>query len=112
MITDWDVHVVGQQRVFRAEETADARGVMDGGVEVGVVRWIDGLEEGGDLPGNKGGADGIARRLIGCGVQQVHEAGAQGGMSQASASDERIKRGQLEGGVKGGRKTFEEACTA
>ncbi len=37
MVADGNVLVVGQQRVVGAEQPADACGVIDGGVEVGVV---------------------------------------------------------------------------
>ena len=48
MIADGDVFVVGEEGLVGAEELADAAGVVDAGVEVGVVAdvkgngWIDG----------------------------------------------------------------------
>ena len=44
VIGDGHPFVVGQERIVGAEELADVRGVVDGGVEVGVVVNCDGLE--------------------------------------------------------------------
>ena len=41
MVADGDVFVVGEEWLVGAEELADARGVVDGGVEVGVVGDVD-----------------------------------------------------------------------
>ena len=42
MIADGDIFVIRQQRIVRAEQLADARGVMNRGVEVGVVADLRG----------------------------------------------------------------------
>ncbi len=52
MISDGDVLVVGEERLVRAEELADAGGVVDGGVEVGVVGDVDWFEK-------RGASDGV-----------------------------------------------------
>ena len=46
VIADGDVFVVGEKRLVGAEELTYAVGVVDGGVEVGVVGDVDGLDEG------------------------------------------------------------------
>lgn len=45
VIGDGKVLVVGEERLVGAEELADSSGVVDGGVEVGVVGDADGLYE-------------------------------------------------------------------
>ena len=55
MIADGNVFVVGQERLVGAEELADAGGVVDGGVEVGVVGDVDGFDERGAGDGVEGG---------------------------------------------------------
>src|SRR5690606_6836325 len=39
VIADWDVLVVRQQRIVRAEQLADVVGVMDADIEVGVIAY-------------------------------------------------------------------------
>jgi hypothetical protein len=46
VIADGNVLVVGEKRLVGTEELADSGGVVDGGVEVGVVRDVDGLDQG------------------------------------------------------------------
>ena len=46
MVADGDVFVVREEGLVGAEELAYARGVVDGGVEVGVVGDVEGFEEG------------------------------------------------------------------
>jgi len=62
VVADGDVFVVGEERLIGAEETAYPGGVVDGGVEVGVVGDVDGLEEGGASDGVEGGFGGLAAR--------------------------------------------------
>ena len=45
MVPDGDVLVVGEEGLVGAEHGADEGGVVDGGVEVGVVGDIDGFEK-------------------------------------------------------------------
>jgi hypothetical protein len=45
MVSDGDVLVVGEQGLVGTEEKTNASGMVDGGVEVGVIGDIDGLEE-------------------------------------------------------------------
>jgi chloramphenicol 3-O-phosphotransferase len=77
VIADGHVFVVGEEWILRTEETADACGVMDGGVEVGVVGRFDGLEKGCRRLGRERGGNRIAGGLVGEGIEQVHETGAQ-----------------------------------
>jgi hypothetical protein len=62
VVADGDVFVVGKERLVGAEETAYPGGVVDGGVEVGVVGDVDGLEESGASDGVEGGFGGLATR--------------------------------------------------
>jgi hypothetical protein len=62
VVADGDVFVVGKERLVGAEETAYPGGVVDGGVEVGVVGDVDGLEQGGASDGVEGGFGGLATR--------------------------------------------------
>ena len=55
MIADGDVFVVGEKRLVGAEELTYAVGVVDGGVEVGVVGDVDGFFEGRSGDGVEGG---------------------------------------------------------
>ena len=59
MVADREVFVVGKERLVRAEELADARGVVDRGVEVGVVGDVDGLDEGSAGDGMERGLGGL-----------------------------------------------------
>jgi len=56
VIADGNVFVIRQKRLIRTEELTDARGVIDGRVEVGVVGDVDGFDE-------IGAGDGVERRL-------------------------------------------------
>ena len=58
MVADGQVFVVGKKRLIGAEEVADAGGVVDGGVEVGVVGDVD-------RPAEGGAGDGM-ERAFGC----------------------------------------------
>ena len=55
MVADGNVFVVGEKRLIGTKELADAGGVVDGGVEVGVVGDVDGSAEGGSGDGVEGG---------------------------------------------------------
>ncbi len=94
MIADGDVFVVGQERIVGTEELADARGVMDGGVEVGVVADLGGklhlhIAHGnehrlqarfcGGIPSARGEQrrDSAAERRPGCGAER-HQIGFRG----------------------------------
>ena len=81
-----------------AEELADVGGVVDGGVEVGVVFGGDGLEEdGARLREHERGYEAL---LVGVavgagldGVEEVGEALAEGGPCGGAAAHERVERG-------------------
>ncbi len=55
MIADGNVFIVGEKRLIGTEELAYAGGVVDGGVEVGVVGDVDGSAESGTGDGVEGG---------------------------------------------------------
>ena len=55
MVADGDVFVVGEKWLVGTEELADAGGVVDGGVEVGVVGDVDGFGQGGSGDRVQGG---------------------------------------------------------
>ena len=72
MIANGDVFVVGEKGLVGAKELADAGGVVDGGVEVGVVGDVDWLLEGCADDGVEGGfifsrCSGLASSLKECG---------------------------------------------
>ena len=64
MVSDGNVLVVGEQRLVGTEEEACAGGMVDGGVEIGVVGNVDGPEEFCSGDGVEGGSGLI---LIRCG---------------------------------------------
>lgn len=47
VVADGNMFVVGEERLFGTEELAHTGGVINGGVEVGVVGNMDGSGEGG-----------------------------------------------------------------
>ena len=51
VVADGNMFVVGEKRLIGAEELADSSGVIDGGVEVGVVGDVDRPAEGGARDG-------------------------------------------------------------
>ncbi len=55
MVADGKVFVVGQKRLFRTEELADASSVVDGGVEVRVIGDVNWPAEGRAGDGVEGG---------------------------------------------------------
>ena len=73
MVADGDVFVVGEKRLVGAEELADAGGVVDGGVEVGVVGDVDGFEESGAGDGVEGGFGCLSAGWFDVGVQESGE---------------------------------------
>ena len=54
MIANRDMFVIRQKRLIGTEELADSRGVMNGSVEVSVIRYIDGPDERRSCDGMKG----------------------------------------------------------
>ena len=64
MVADGDIFIVGQQRIVGAEELADARGVVDGGVEVSVIADLRGQLHLHIMDGNKAEAAGALVRGI------------------------------------------------
>ena len=73
VIADGDVFVVGQERIVGTEETANACGVVDGGVEVGVVGDVGGLDDGRAGDGVEDGFGGVAVRGFGVRVEEFGE---------------------------------------
>jgi hypothetical protein len=77
VISDGDVFVVGEERLVGAEELADAGGVVDGGVEVGVVGDVDWLEERGAGDGVECGLGGLSAGWFGGDVEELRESFAE-----------------------------------
>ena len=77
VIADGDVLVVGEERLVGAEELAGARGVMDGGVEVGVVGDVNWLVEGRAGDGMEGGFGLFSLFGFYVGVQEGREGFAE-----------------------------------
>jgi hypothetical protein len=101
--------VVGKKRIVGSKEFADARGVMDGGVKVGVVGGLDGLEEGCIRARCQGCADRIARRFVCRCIEKMHETAAQCAVAGRFAGHEGIERGGFAGCENGGRQCFKKA---
>jgi hypothetical protein len=73
MVADGDVFVVGKEWLVGTEELADAGGVVDGGVEVGVVGDVNGFDECGSNDGVEGGLGGLTASGFRVGVEKTGE---------------------------------------
>jgi len=103
MVADRDVFVVGEEGLVGAEELADAGGVVDGGVEVGVVRYVDWLLEGRADDGVKGGFSLLTMLGTGIGVKEGGEFFAEESPSSLPLRHQEIERRGLAGGGQGWR---------
>ncbi len=103
MIADGDVFVVGQERIVGTEETSNACGVVDGGVEVGVVGDAGGLDDGRPGDGVEGGFGGLAVSRFGVGVEEFGEGFAEKRPRARAEGHEWIEDGGLAGGGEAGR---------
>jgi hypothetical protein len=106
VVADGDVLVVGQERLVGTEETAYAGGVMDGGVEVGVVGDVDGVEEGCTRDGVKGRFSGTATAGFRADVKEGGEGFAEERPGAWAESHERVEDGSL---TDGGETGWDEA---
>ena len=97
MIADGDVFVVGEKRLVGTEELADAGGVVDGGVEVGVVGDVDGLGEGCAGDGVESGFGCLAAVGVLVGVEERGEGFAEERPGTMAERHERIEDGGLAG---------------
>jgi hypothetical protein len=70
VIADRNVFVVGKKRLVGTEELADTRGVMDGGVEVGVVGDVNRSAEGRAGDGVECGFGCLSAVGFGVGVEE------------------------------------------
>jgi len=106
MIADRDVFVVGEQRLVGPEELACAGGVMDGGVEVGVVGDVDWLLEGRSCDGVEGGFGFFFLLGLCVGVQEGCEGFAEEGPSFGTLGHEQVESWGLTGfGERCGKET-------
>jgi hypothetical protein len=101
VVADGKVFVVGEEGLVGAEELAYAGGVMDGGVEVGVVGDVDGFDEGGSGYGVEGGFGLVAVR--GGGMEEGGEDLAELGPSFWTEGHEDVQSWGPAGGVEGAR---------
>ena len=103
VIADGDVPVVWQERLVRTEETADAGGMVDGGVEVGVVGYVDGFEESGSGDGVKSRFGGLAVRWVGVDVKESGKSVSEERPGAWAVGHEWVEDGSLAGGGEAGR---------
>jgi hypothetical protein len=92
VVADGDPLVVGEQRGVRAKEAADAFGVMDGSVEVGVVADADGPVE--DRSGDGAQEEFQQRPLRAIAAKREHEGAAEFGVAERH---ERVELGSAAG---------------
>ncbi len=97
MVADGNVFVVGQERLVGTEELADAGGVVDGGVEVGVVGDVDGLGEGRAGDGVEGGFGCLSAVELFVGVEECSEGFAEERPGTMAERQERIEDRGLTG---------------
>jgi hypothetical protein len=113
VVADGDPLVVGEEGLVGAEELADVGGVMDGGVEVGVV--LDGyrLEEDGVRHGEHQRGDeallvGVAFGAVLNGFEEVEEALAERRPGARTAAHEGVELRGGAGGLEVGGECGEE----
>jgi hypothetical protein len=73
MVADGNVFVVGEKRLIGAEELAYPGGMVDGGVEVGVVGSVDGFDEAGPDDGVEGFLGCLPAVRFGVGAKKTDE---------------------------------------
>ena len=104
VVADGNVFVVGEKRLFGTEELADAGGVVDGGVEVGVVGDVNGLDQGGPGDGVEGGFGCLSAVGLFVGVEERGEGFAEERPGTMAERQKRIEDRSLAGFDKGWRK--------
>ena len=97
VIADGDVFVVGEKRLVGAEELTYAVGVVDGGVEVGVVGDVDGFFEGRSGDGVEGGFGFFLVLGLCVGVEEGGEGLAEESPGLVALGHERIEGWGLAG---------------
>jgi hypothetical protein len=97
VIADGKVFVVGQKGLVGTEELADAGGVVDGGIEVGVVGDLDGSAEGGTGYGVEGSFDCLSAIRVHVGVEELGEGFAEERPGAMAERQERIEDRSLAG---------------
>ena len=97
MVADGNVFVVGEKRLIGTEELADAGGVVDGGVEVGVVGDVDGLSEGCAGDGMESGFGCLSAVRLFAGVEERGERFAEECPGAMAERHKRIEDGSLAG---------------
>ena len=97
MVADGQVFVVGEERLVGAKELADASGVVDGGVEVGVVGDVDGSAEGRSCNGVEGGLGCFSAVRFFVGVEERSEGFAEECPGAMAERHKRIEDGSLAG---------------
>jgi hypothetical protein len=95
MIADRDVFVVGEERLVGTEELADAGGVVDGGVEVGVVGDVDGFDESRTGDGVEGRFGCLPAAGFNVGGEQAGEGFAEQGPGAMAQRQEWVEGGRL-----------------
>ena len=102
VIADGDVFVVGKERIVGAEDAAYTGGVVDGGVEVGVVGDVGGLDEGRAGDGVESGFGGLAVSGSGISMEEFGEGFAEERPGARAEGHERVEDRSLTGGGKAG----------
>ena len=97
VVADGNVFVVGEKRLVGTEELADAGGVVDGGVEVGVVGDVDGSAEGRAGDGVEGGFGCLPAVRLFVGVEERGEGFAEERPGAMAEGQERIEDRSLTG---------------
>ena len=103
VVADGDVFVIGQERIIGTEETAYAGCVVNGSVEVGVVRNVNGFQEGRASDRVESGFGGLAASRFGIDVEESDEGFAEKRPGARAESHEWIEDGSLAGGGEAGR---------
>jgi hypothetical protein len=91
VIANGNVLVVGEKRLIGAEELADAGGVVDGGVEIGVVGNVDWLDEGRSGDGVECRFGGLSALWLRIGMKQVRDGFAKQRPGTMAKRHERVK---------------------
>jgi len=101
VVADGKVLVVGEEGLVGAEELADAGGVVDRGVEVGVVGDVDGICQRGSGDGVEG-SFGFFPVRRGCGEEVGHGV-AEERPGLGAEGHQGVEHRGLAGGLEGGR---------
>lgn len=97
MVTDGDMFVVGKQRLLGTEELTHARGVVEGGIEVGVVGDVNRFDESGAADGVKRSLGGLPAIWLDAGMEKGGEGFAEQRPGTMPERHERIESRGLAG---------------